>query len=93
MRQDDPKQMRALPFAVHHDPRALTKIHLGFGSRRHFHPHKGHRLGLPHMPDESFYGLVAANEPVVADQVLINALGTQPDRYRRFNPRQSRTPV
>ena len=87
MTQDDPKQMGPLPFAFHQHPCPLTKIHLGFGSRRHFHPHKRHRLGLPQMPDEPFYGLITARESVLTNQVLINALGTQPDCHRRFNLR------
>ena len=64
----------------------LTGVHLGgygsdlgFGSRLHFHPHKRHRLGLPQLPHEPFDRLIAAREPVVAHQVLINPLSTQPD--------------
>ena len=87
MAQDNPKQMRSLPLAVHHHPRALAKIHLGFGSRLHLHPHKRHRLGLPQLPHEPFDGLITAGETVVAHQVLINPLGAQPDRHRRFNLR------
>jgi len=39
------------------------------------------------MADESFYGLVAACEIVITNQVLINALGTQAHRNRRFDLR------
>ena len=70
--------MGALALAVHHDPRTLPKIHLSLGSRLDLHPHKRDRLRLPQMPDESFDGLVAARETVVTNQVLINALSTQP---------------
>jgi len=85
MAQDDPKQMWPLPFAIHQHPRALAKIYLGFHARLHLHPHKRHRLGLPQLPHEPFNRLITASEPVLAHQVLINPLGTQPNRYRRFN--------
>ena len=77
--------MWSLAFAIHHDPRSLAKIHLGFGSRLHLHPHKRDRLGLPQMPHESFDGLITARETVITNQVLINPLGTQPHRHGRFN--------
>ena len=80
MAQDDPKQMRSLAFAVHHHPRALAKIHLGFGSRLHLHPHKRHRLGLAQLPHESFHGMITAGETMVTNQVLINPLGPQSRR-------------
>ena len=82
--------MRPLPFAVHRHPRALAKIHLRFATRLHFHPHEGNRLGLAQLPHEPFDGLITATEPVLANQVLINALRTQPDRHRRFNLGQPR---
>ncbi len=90
MAQNNPKQMGPLPFAIHHDPRTLAKIHLRLGSWLHLHPHKRDRLGLTQMPHESLYCLITANESVVANQVLINALGTQPHGHRRFNLRRMR---
>src|ERR1700683_3364218 len=90
MAQDHAEQMRTLAFALHHDPCTLSKIHLGFGSRFHLHPHKRDRLCLPQMADESLYGLVAACETVITKQVLINAFGTPPYRRRRFNLRRKR---
>jgi hypothetical protein len=42
------------------------------------------------MPDESFYGLIAADETVITNQVLVNPLGTQPHPNRRFNLRRMR---
>ncbi len=54
-------------------------------SRLHLHPHKRDRLCLPQMSDESFYGLIAADETVITNQVLVNPLGTQPHTNRRFN--------
>src|SRR5580698_905219 len=90
MTQDHAEQVRALAFAVHHDPSPLSKIHLSLGSRLHLHPHKRDRLCLPQMPDESFDGLVAARETVITNQVLINALSTQPHLNRRFNLGQVR---
>jgi hypothetical protein len=90
MAQNDPKQMGPLPFAVHHHPCALTKIHLSFGSRLYFHPNKRDRLCLPKMPDESFDRLITANEAVVADQILVDALGAQADHNSRFNLGQMR---
>src|SRR5271154_7438005 len=90
MAQDHAEEMGTLAFAVHHDPCALSKIHLGLGSRLHLHPHKGDRLRLPQMPDESFDGLVAARETVITNQVLINALSTQPHSNCRFNLGQVR---
>jgi transposase len=90
MAQNDPKQMGPLPLAIHYDPCALAKIHLGFGSRFHFHPHKRHRLALAKLPHKPFYRLITADESMVADQVLINALGTQAHHYRRFDLGQMR---
>src|ERR1700679_3301341 len=72
MAQDRAEQMRALAFAIRHDPRTLSKIHLGLGSRLHLHPHKGHGLGRPQMPHKSFYRLITARETVITNQVLIN---------------------
>jgi hypothetical protein len=37
------------------------------------------------MPHESFYRLITARESVLTNQVLINALSTQPHPNRRFN--------
>ena len=54
----------------------LTKIHLRLHPRLHLHPRKGHRLGLAQLPHKPFDRLVAATEPMLANQVLINALGT-----------------
>src|SRR5271170_1458781 len=71
--------MRELAFAVHHDRSPLSKIHLSLGSRLDLHPHKWNRLGLAQMSHESFYGLIAAGESVLTNQVLINALSTQTD--------------
>jgi hypothetical protein len=88
--QDHPEKLGALAFAVHHDPRTLPKIHLSLGSWLDFHPHKWDRLCLPQMPDESFYGLIAADETVITNQVLVNPLGTQPHPNRRFNLRRMR---
>ena len=90
MAQNDPEQMGPLPFAVHYHPRALAKIHLSFGSRLHFHPHKRHRLDLPQVPHEPFDRLITANESMVAHQVLIYTLSTQPNRHRRLNLWQPR---
>ncbi len=47
--EDKPKQMRSLAFAVYQHPRTLPKIHLGFLSRFHFHPHKRHWLCLEQL--------------------------------------------
>ena len=47
--------------------------------------HKGDRLRLSQMPHESFDGLVAALEAAVTNQILIDALGTQPHPNRSFN--------
>ena len=85
MAQDHAEEMGTLAFAVHLDPCALSKIHLGLGSRLHLHPQKGDRLCLPQMPHESFDSLVAARETVITNQVLINALGTQPHRHCRHD--------
>jgi hypothetical protein len=90
MAQDHTEQMWALAFAVHHDPCTLPKIHLHLGSRFHLHSHKRDRLSLPQMPDESFDGLIAADESVITNQILIDALGTQPHPNRRFNLGQVR---
>jgi hypothetical protein len=68
----------------------LAKIHLRFNPRLHFHPHERDRLGLAQVPHKSFDGLITASKSVVADQILINPLGAQPDRHRRFNLRLPR---
>ena len=94
MAQDDPKQMGSLPFIIRHHPSSLAKIHLRFHARLHLHSHKRHRLGLPQLPHEPFDRLITATEPVFTHQVLINPLGTQPNRHRCFNlwfPRQAKT--
>src|ERR1051326_6128587 len=90
MAQNDPKQMRSLALALYDYPRALAKIHLRFGSWRDFRPSEGNGLDLPQVPQEPFDRLIAATEPVLANQVLINALRTQSGRHRRFNLRQPR---
>ena len=69
--------MRPLALAVHHHPCALTKIHLRFGSRLHLHSHKRDRLTLSQLPHEPFDRLIAATEPVLAHQILIDPLSTE----------------
>jgi hypothetical protein len=48
------------------------------------------QLGLPQMPDESLYGLVGARETIITNQVLIDALSTQPHADRHLNLGQMR---
>src|SRR2546425_12122599 len=88
MAQNDPKQMRSLALALPYHPSALAKIHLRFGTWLDFHPREGNRLDPPQVPHEPFDRLITATEPVLTNQVLINALRTQSDRHRRFNLRQ-----
>ena len=67
MAQDDPKQMRSLPPALHQHPSTLAKIHLRFGTGFYFHPHKRHRLRLEQLPHEALHGMIAPGERMVAN--------------------------
>jgi hypothetical protein len=67
MAQHHPEQMRSFALAVHHDPGALSKIDLRFGSRLDFHPHKGHRLGLSPPPHEALHRIVTADKLMFGD--------------------------
>jgi len=70
--------MRPPPFAFHHHPRALAKIHLGFLPRLHFHPHKGHGLRPLPLPHEALHRIVTTGKLMFGHQILIEALGRQP---------------
>src|SRR6266496_6595367 len=90
MVQNDSKQMRSLALALRYHTGALTKIHLRFGTRLDFHPRERDRLDLPQVPHEPFDRLITVTEPVLTNQVLINALRAQSDRQSPFNLRQPR---
>ena len=90
MAQDHPKEMRALPFAVHQHPGSLAKIHLRFGPGSHFHPDKRHGLPRQQLAHEPLDGMITPAERMLTNQVLIDPLGREPRRYRRFNDRRQR---
>ena len=90
MAQDHPEKMRPLPFALRQHPCPLAKIHLGFGPGSHFHSHKGHGLPLQQLPHEPLDGMITTAERMLTNQVLIDPLGREPRRYRRFNDRRQR---
>ncbi len=83
--QDHPQDMGTTPASVLHHPSPLAKIDLGFLSGLTLHPPERQRMGRVQLPHKTLHRIIAANELVLVDQVLINPLSGQACVQTRFD--------
>src|SRR5580692_7154294 len=78
MAEHDAKDVRSPPLAVGlMNGNAGAEINLGFVTRRAFHPPERQRLLVLQTPDKAAHAGVLARKAVLADQVLVDALGRE----------------
>ena len=78
MTEHDPEDVGPLTFALDFDPSPFAKIHLHLHARFTFHAPPGQRRRGSQTPDEPLHGLIAADELILSDQILVNPLRRQP---------------
>ena len=76
MAEHDTEQMRPLLLAAgSNDRRPFAEVHLGFVTRRAFHPPERERSALAQTPHEAPHTVIFSIEAVLPDEVLVDALG------------------
>src|SRR5438309_5421896 len=77
--------MRTTPVSLLDHPSPLAKIDLGLLPRLTLHPPERQGMGRVQLPHKTLHRIIAANELLLAHQVLINSLSGQAGVQPRFD--------